>query len=485
MTTFCISSGHGKYIRGASGYPVPPQLDEVDQARVVVEEVAEYLRLAGDTVYTFHDNTSHDQSTNLSTITSWHNSKSRDYDVSVHFNAYDGSAHGCEVLYVTQQTLAAKVSEAIAEAGDFTNRGAKYRSDLYVLNNTEEPAILIETCFCDNTGDSTKYNDNLETICRMIAEALSGQSISERPPEQPPEGERPPLPQPPQTGTVHNLAPNDVLNIRASASSSSPIIGIADNDDLLTVVGYAMNGDTKYYKCKWGDDHMAGVAVYGFASAAYVAVDAPVDPIDQGWHDDIEATEFGGGSDHQDSAYPDIDWINDTTRGVALPYKWKETPRPRVVVKGPKGEVETDIVDLGPWNLDDPDYCLGSARPLSESQYENHTEAQNGQVPTNKAGIDLTPPIADAVGISGKGSVAWRFADAGNFLSQGKSTSQMDTGARAAVQFFAAGKSDQERRSFPVKRNVHPGKRDRSNPARHGKGGARSGRGHKPKGRKS
>ena len=42
----CISSGHGKYIRGASGSPVPPQLDEVDEARKVVEQIADELRCA-------------------------------------------------------------------------------------------------------------------------------------------------------------------------------------------------------------------------------------------------------------------------------------------------------------------------------------------------------------------------------------------------------------------------------------------------------
>ena len=184
----CISSGHGKYIRGASGSPVPPQLDEVDEARRVVERVAEFLELADVDVDTFHDDTSHDQSTNLATITNWHNSRSRDLDVSVHFNAYDHSAHGCEVLYVTQESLAAKVSSAIAAAGGFTNRGAKYRSDLYVLNNTEEPAVLIETCFCDNTGDSNLYNSRFDAICKAIAELLSGRVI-EVPPD---EAERPP-----------------------------------------------------------------------------------------------------------------------------------------------------------------------------------------------------------------------------------------------------------------------------------------------------
>jgi len=478
-----ISSGHGLYVRGASGY-----VDEVDEARRVVEQVAVNLRSMGVGVQTFHDNVSTSQSENLNRIVNWHNSQTRDLDCSTHFNAYVSTTKpmGVEVLYVTQESLARKVSAAIADAGDFIDRGPKYRADLAFLNNTNKPAILIETCFCDSKADTDNYNRLFDAICIAIAESTSGQTLGEpeQPPEQPPEGERPPLPQPPQTGTVHGLVPGDVLNIRATASSSSPIIGIADNNDLLTVVGYAMNGDTKYYKCQWGDPHMAGIAVYGFASAAYVTVEGDVDPIEQGWHDDIEATEFGSGSDNQDSAYPDIDWINDTTRGVALPYKWKETPRPKVVVKGPSGEIETEIVDLGPWNLDDQNYVLGAARPLAEEQYANRTEAQNGQVPTNRAGIDLTPPIADAIGISGKGSVSWRFANEGHILSEGRATTDLGTSRRQAVQFFHAGKSDPVGRPLSGREGVHSNKRNRSNPARHGKGGAGKRGGHKAKGKR-
>ena len=71
-----ISSGHGKYIRGASGY-----LDEVNEARRVVTEVAKILKAAGIGVGVFHDNTSHDQSTNLETIVRHHNDATRDLDV--------------------------------------------------------------------------------------------------------------------------------------------------------------------------------------------------------------------------------------------------------------------------------------------------------------------------------------------------------------------------------------------------------------------
>ena len=80
----CISSGHGLYVRGASGI-----LDEVDEARVLVERVAKDLRARGADVFTYHDDVSKSQSENLNRITDWHNSKTRDLDISTHFNAYE------------------------------------------------------------------------------------------------------------------------------------------------------------------------------------------------------------------------------------------------------------------------------------------------------------------------------------------------------------------------------------------------------------
>lgn len=195
-----ISSGHGKYIRGASGSPVPPQLDEVDQARRVVDRVAEYLQAAGVEVETFHDNTSHDQDTNLDTIVDWHNDEAfdgegHDYDVSVHFNAYDGNAHGTEVFYGSPEELADNLSAAISAAGGFTDRGPKDGSHLRVVNSTDAPCVLLEICFCDNTGDSERFTANFDAICRAIAIELAGDfDIPElpMPPDVPERPERPP-----------------------------------------------------------------------------------------------------------------------------------------------------------------------------------------------------------------------------------------------------------------------------------------------------
>jgi hypothetical protein len=182
-----ISSGHGKYIRGASGY-----LDEVNEARRVVEHVADYLASAGVGCVTFHDDVSDDQQENLNRIVNFHNGQVRDLDVSVHFNAYQTTSKpmGTEVWYISQQSLAAKVSAAMAAAGTFIDRGAKYSSSLFFLSNTNEPALLLEVCFVDSSADANLYNQHFDAICRAIAESLTGMDVPDvpdAPPIQPPQ----------------------------------------------------------------------------------------------------------------------------------------------------------------------------------------------------------------------------------------------------------------------------------------------------------
>ena len=160
-----ISSGHGLHVRGASGI-----IDEVDEARRVVNQLATLLKDA----VVFHDDTSTSKEQNLETIVNFHNSQDRDLDISVHFNAYLATEgeRGTEVLYVTQKSLAQKVANAISGATDLIMRGdlgAVKRNDLYFLNNTDMPAILIETCFVDAAGDVEKYQENFEQMCLAIA----------------------------------------------------------------------------------------------------------------------------------------------------------------------------------------------------------------------------------------------------------------------------------------------------------------------------
>ena len=194
-----ISSGHGLKIRGARGNPVPPQLDERDENVRLANRVAEVLRSIGVGTVVFHDDVSTSQGENLDRIVDFHNAQTRDLDVSIHFNAYDHSAHGCEVLYASSkgETYAKKIVDAICDVTGLTNRGAKHRGDLAFLNNTECTAVLIEACFCDNTSDSNIYHSKFEEIATAIAVAISGQEGVQPGPTPPPEVERPPTRPPP------------------------------------------------------------------------------------------------------------------------------------------------------------------------------------------------------------------------------------------------------------------------------------------------
>lgn len=165
-----ISSGHGRYVRGAGRF-----IDEVDEARRVVDAVAKYLREYGATVYVYHDDTSRTQRDNLNAIVAYHNSKQRSLDVSVHFNAagVTDTPRGCEVLYYDAKQSAANVSKAMAVAGYFKDRGAKERRDLAFTSRTNKPALLLEVCFVDSKADVELYQRNFDAICVAIAVSLA------------------------------------------------------------------------------------------------------------------------------------------------------------------------------------------------------------------------------------------------------------------------------------------------------------------------
>ena len=180
----CISSGHGLFVRGASGI-----LDEVDEARLVTETLASALYAAGHAVKTYHDDVSHSQNENLERITDWHNAQEPHHlDISVHFNAFEqvSGPMGCEVLYYTQKELARKLSAAIAAAG-FIDRGPKQRSDLYVLSNTIAPCVLLEVCFVDSQADCDIYGERFDDIINNIAAVFGSDTLEPELPPEPPE----------------------------------------------------------------------------------------------------------------------------------------------------------------------------------------------------------------------------------------------------------------------------------------------------------
>lgn len=130
------------------------------------------------------------------------------------------------------------------------------------------------------------------------------------------------------------------------------------------------------------------------------------------WITDVTATVFGGTSEDEPSAYDDH-LITENEVAVALPDRF-EGKRPKVEIKTAAGTAIATIEDVGPWNINDPYWEVPGQRPDAETHYKNKTPLtlpgpNKGKVPTNPAGIDLSPAAARKLAVDGRGQVSWRF----------------------------------------------------------------------------
>lgn len=92
-----------------------------------------------------------------------------DYDIvlALHFNMFDGKAHGCEALYFHTNNfgrdIANRFCNAIHENMDIRNRGAKPLSEqsqrgYYEIFFPKSTAILLEPFFGDNQDDCKRFD---------------------------------------------------------------------------------------------------------------------------------------------------------------------------------------------------------------------------------------------------------------------------------------------------------------------------------------
>ena len=226
-----ISSGHSINCQGAADI-----INEVTEARKVVDRVYEIVKASGKQCYKYHD-TSSSSTQNLVNIVNWHNGFNDGVDVSIHFNAY---AHvdkpmGTEVCYYSNSSLATAVSKEIATAGGFIDRGAKQRTGLYFLKHTNKPAILIEVCFVDSVADVNLYRANFERICQAIAKTLIGNIVIPTPTTPAPAPKPTPAPTPKPSGDAWTRGLQAELNaqgFRASDGNKLVVDGIAGSKTL-------------------------------------------------------------------------------------------------------------------------------------------------------------------------------------------------------------------------------------------------------------
>lgn len=170
------------------------------------------------------------------------------------------------------------------------------------------------------------------------------------------------------------------------------IKGNCDNNTILTPAGSDWATNVQQFLLTW-----RGKAAQPTHAAPSVPVDpptpTPVAPTGQAYN--VVATVFGGRGDRQKSAYAPFGLIDADKLIAALPARFPHAlPLLDVTYKGKTVTVE--VGDIGPKNTNDPYWRTDTP-------------------PKYSAGIDLTPAVWDALGISikdpmyGKVGMSWAF----------------------------------------------------------------------------
>nr|DAY40034.1 MAG TPA: Cell wall hydrolase autolysin [Caudoviricetes sp.] len=146
-------------------------LRECDVAKSVADLVEHYLVAAGvEVVGNLQDDS-------LYAITNAANASSADIFVSIHCNAFNGSAQGTEVEVhpgsSAGRALGNCIQRQIVDSLGTADRGLKDRLDLWVIKRTDMPAVLVELAFIDHEGDAALLRDRQDDFARAIARGVT------------------------------------------------------------------------------------------------------------------------------------------------------------------------------------------------------------------------------------------------------------------------------------------------------------------------
>ena len=150
-------------------------LRECDIAKSIADLVESYLTAAGVEIV------GNLQIDGLYDIVSASNRTDADVFISIHCNACNGNANGTEVWHYygsgEGEKLADCIQNQIVDALGTVDRGVKGAKPgvhgLYVLNNTDAIAVLVELAFIDNESDAALLRERQDEFARAIARGVT------------------------------------------------------------------------------------------------------------------------------------------------------------------------------------------------------------------------------------------------------------------------------------------------------------------------
>lgn len=147
---------------------------EAEVALKIGKQVEKYLQAVGYTTKLL-------QFDGLAKIVDESNRWQADLFISIHCNAFNGTASGTETIYFEFSTegkkLATTIQQQIITSLGTVDRGIKTKIaggyDAYVVKYTDCPAVLIETAFIDNFDDNNLLVKRTDDFARAIARGIT------------------------------------------------------------------------------------------------------------------------------------------------------------------------------------------------------------------------------------------------------------------------------------------------------------------------
>ena len=174
-----LRGGHSKKVQGAVGI-----VNEYEQMQKFYVHISKLLTKYGHTVVDCNSNGA-TSSEELKEGVTKANSANVDLFISLHMNAYDGTANGTECIVYSESSKSYLYAKRICENFEllgFKNRGVKINS-LYEMKNIKAPNIIFEICFCDSKTDIDIYNKySWEQLAHKLCNAID-RNIPSKPEE--------------------------------------------------------------------------------------------------------------------------------------------------------------------------------------------------------------------------------------------------------------------------------------------------------------
>ena len=168
-----VNCGHGRTSTGGwDPGTVWGKYTEAELMLPITKAAVKYLRARGVTVLSDADT---DNDKNIAADIAWANREEVEIYVSVHCD-FSGADSGVMPLYVSDQgkKLAEDLDKAISRGIPMESKGPQLRTDLRELNETDMPAVILETGSIDDDTDIflKKYDLYGKCICDGICSYL-------------------------------------------------------------------------------------------------------------------------------------------------------------------------------------------------------------------------------------------------------------------------------------------------------------------------